>query len=162
MGIRKTLLIATTALVVPLAVQAAPLGSMAAQSHVASTLNNSADMSVLYHDANWFNEGNDDVKDWWNGGEEGGDNERGDNERGDWNEDGERGNWWNESGESGRHNWWNESGEAGERGNKNKNKWSKKWNENGEGGERWDDDDNERGGRGYSWSESGEEGGERW
>lgn len=161
MGIRKTLLIASTALVVPLAAaQGAPLGSMAAQSQVASTLNETADNSVLLHRADWWNEGNEDVKDWWNG--EGGEEEGGEEEGGErWDERGERGNWWNESDESGRHNWWNESGEAGERGKKHKHKWSKKWNENGEGGERWDE-----GGKGrHSWwheGGEGEEGGERW
>jgi hypothetical protein len=168
MGIRKTLLIASTALVLPLAAHASPLSLNVGQGiESAASTSHAPDSNGLYQEAN-------SVKEWWEnigeggeesgeeGGEEGGENnesgERGDN---NWNENGERGedrwnergqyswwdeggegrdgNWWNESGNSGRHNWWNESGENGNK----KNKW--KHNEGGE-----------EGGESGRWNEKGE------
>jgi hypothetical protein len=145
MGIRKTLLIASTALVLPLAAHASPLSLNVGQGiEPAVATQHAPGSDSLYQEAN-------SVKDWWDnlgeGGEKGGDrdddnwdrftpSERGEmqNERGQWswrdNDDRDR-NWWNENGDNGRNNWWNESGETGNK----KNKWKHHKNNNNEGGE---------------------------
>jgi hypothetical protein len=161
MGIRRSLLIASTALVLPLAAQASPLSLQNVRSTVVHQ--SPAPDGAFFHLA-------DGVKGWWDGEEgdaeagEAGDEEGGeasdeeggeasddeggeasDDEGGEsgergidhsWSDDNERGdgNWWNESGNSGSHNWWNESGESGNHGQKNYK----------HGGDRWD----EKGGRG--------------
>jgi hypothetical protein len=164
MGIRRSLLIASTALVLPLAAQASPLSIENVQSTVAHQ--SPAPHGGFFHLA-------DGVRGWWDGeegdeeggeasDEEGGessDDEGGESNDGEWGEasddeggesggrdrdhswsdDNERGdgNWWNESGNSGTHNWWNESGESGESGDHGQKK-------NQHGDNRWD----EKGGRG--------------
>jgi len=159
MGLRKSLLVASTALVLPWAADASPF---VPSEPVAAEPQRE---SPLLHRAN-------DMKDFWDdllsGGEEGGEEggERGER-GGEWGEEGgERSHQWRTPQDSSEHgqgyDWWGrpvengiwtgESGQGGEWGEKGEK------GEKGEEGGEWD----EKGEKGEEGGEeSGEEGGER-
>lgn len=150
MGIRKTLLIASAAVIVPLAAQASPFGTNTHQGTAPAV------QQGLYQEANsmkdfWDELGEGGEKSHYDCDEECGDEEgeRGDRDwkrhRHEWSwrdDDDDRGNWWNESGHSGQHNWWNESGESGDHGKKKGWKKHNHHDDHGEHGENgwWDND----------------------
>jgi hypothetical protein len=150
------LLIATTALVVPLAACGATYGDSAWRG---GGLSVGAAPVGGYWGSPYYRYGHSGSHGWWQneGGEEGGERgEKGGGEGGESGESGEYGEEGGDGGESGGH--WGEEG--GEQGGGRDREWSKKdrarWNEQGEEGERsWRD------GEGGERSSRSGEGGER-